>query len=415
MHFIHAKDAGVQAGCTAPFGDDLVSVAVVKNRESGFNESFERWRGGPVPAPSAAPVKAMKRTSTRLRARPPLPLAGARRRSFVNSTKSPKIAVAKTKRNWILAIARWARFSNGEPTKMQLSGDDMTSAERLLIYSGGVSSVSERRWLVVLDVSRRELLRDIEQLSVNVAEKRARNRARMSSVSRESASARIKAGLPREASETKADEDGTDRSGSGLAPVQTCQAAGIRGGSASARGDKTGSDAAMVRIETARSSASCYSSGVQARWSLVMRYVDIPTTADLKSLISRRDDICMSLYLRTSPVTQETAGDRIELKNLAKQGIHQLEEAGRDKRRVAALAEQLDDLIDDDEFWRFQARSLAVLATPDNIRTFRLPNALEPAVEVSDRFFVKPLLRAVTFPHTCYVLAPRKERSASSR
>ncbi|WP_024513205.1 hypothetical protein [Bradyrhizobium sp. ARR65] len=136
-----------------------------------------------------------------------------------------------------------------------------------------------------------------------------------------------------------------------------------------------------------------------------MLYVDIPTTADLKSLIARRDDICMSLYLRTSPVTQETAGDRIELKNLAKQGIHQLEEAGRDKRRVAALAEQVDDLIDDDEFWRFQARSLVVLATPDNIRTFRLPNALEPAVEVSDRFFVKPLLRAITFPHTCYVLA----------
>ncbi|MEH2495738.1 hypothetical protein V1294_002217 [Bradyrhizobium sp. AZCC 1678] len=136
-----------------------------------------------------------------------------------------------------------------------------------------------------------------------------------------------------------------------------------------------------------------------------MLYVDIPTTADLKSLISHRDDICLSIYLRTSPVTQETIGDRIELKNLVKQGIHQLEAAGTDKRRVAALAEHLDDLIDDDEFWRFQARSLAVLATPDNIRTFRLPNALEPLVEVSDRFFLKPLLRAVTFPHACYVLA----------
>lgn len=136
-----------------------------------------------------------------------------------------------------------------------------------------------------------------------------------------------------------------------------------------------------------------------------MLYVDIPTTVDLNSLISHRDDICLSIYLRTSPLTQETTGDRIELKNLAKQGIHQLEAAGTDKRRVAALAEHLDDLIDDDEFWRFQARSLAVLATPDNIRTFRLPNTLEPVVEVSDRFFLKPLLRAVTFPHTCYVLA----------
>jgi len=136
-----------------------------------------------------------------------------------------------------------------------------------------------------------------------------------------------------------------------------------------------------------------------------MLYVDIPTTADLKLLISHRDDICLSIYLRTSPVTQEIAGDRIELKNLAKQGIHQLETAGADKRRIAALAEHLGGLIDDDEFWRFQARSLAVLATPDNVRTFRLPNTLVSVVEVSDRFLLKPLMRAITFPNTCYVLA----------
>ena len=136
-----------------------------------------------------------------------------------------------------------------------------------------------------------------------------------------------------------------------------------------------------------------------------MLYVDIPTTADLKALASHRGDICVSIYLPTTPVSQETRGDRIELKNLAKQAVQQLEAAGADKRRVAALAEHLDDLVDDDEFWRFQARSLAVLATPDNIRTFRVPNALSPMVEVSDRFHLKPLLRAVTFPNACYVLA----------
>lgn len=136
-----------------------------------------------------------------------------------------------------------------------------------------------------------------------------------------------------------------------------------------------------------------------------MLYVDIPTPADLKALTSHRDDMCASIYLRTTPVSRETAGDRIELKNLAKEAIRQLEAAGADKRRVAALSEHLDDLVDDDEFWRFQAHSLAVLATPDNIRTFRVPSALEPVVEVSDRFYLKPLLRAVTFPNACYVLA----------
>src|SRR6266851_4909800 len=136
-----------------------------------------------------------------------------------------------------------------------------------------------------------------------------------------------------------------------------------------------------------------------------MLYVDIPSVADLKSLAAHRDDICVSIYLPTTPVSQEAVGDRIELKNLAKEALRQLETANADKRRVTALMEHFDDLVDDDEFWRFQARSLAVLATPDNARTFRVPNALVTIVEVSDRFHLKPLLRAIAFPNTCFVLA----------
>jgi hypothetical protein len=136
-----------------------------------------------------------------------------------------------------------------------------------------------------------------------------------------------------------------------------------------------------------------------------MLYVDIPSLADLKSLAAHRDDICVSIYLPTTPVSREAAGDRIELKNLVKQALRQLETANADKQRVAALMDLFDDLVDDNEFWRFQARSLAVLATPDNARTFRVPNALVPIVEVSDRFHLKPLLRAIAFPNTCYVLA----------
>jgi hypothetical protein len=76
-----------------------------------------------------------------------------------------------------------------------------------------------------------------------------------------------------------------------------------------------------------------------------------------------------------------------------------------DKRRLAALMEHLDDLADDDGFWRLQANSLAVLATPDALRTFRLANKLMPMVDVSDRFHLKPLLRAITFPQSAFVLA----------
>ena len=136
-----------------------------------------------------------------------------------------------------------------------------------------------------------------------------------------------------------------------------------------------------------------------------MLHVDIPSAADLRSLIAVRDDICVSIYIKTTPAAAGSSGDHIALKDAAKGAIAEVEEAGADKRRVAALAEHFDDLVDDADFWRFQGRSLAVLATPENIRTFRLPNHLEPIVEVSDRFFLKPLMRAVTFPNACYILA----------
>ena len=69
------------------------------------------------------------------------------------------------------------------------------------------------------------------------------------------------------------------------------------------------------------------------------------------------------------------------------------------------MLDNLSDLLDDDEFWRFQANSLAVFATPDTIRAYRLANDLTSMVQVSDRFHMKPLLRAVTFPHSAFILA----------
>lgn len=135
-----------------------------------------------------------------------------------------------------------------------------------------------------------------------------------------------------------------------------------------------------------------------------MLHVDIPTIADLTALAMQRADMAVSIYLPTTPLTQDAQADRIALKNSTREAVAQLQAANADKRRVAALEEHLDDLIDDDEFWTFQARSLAILATPDAIRTFRLPSAHTARVEVSDRFHLKPLLRAQTFPNACHVL-----------
>jgi Bacterial archaeo-eukaryotic release factor family 11 len=132
-----------------------------------------------------------------------------------------------------------------------------------------------------------------------------------------------------------------------------------------------------------------------------MLYVDIPTLLGIRALITMRADVCVSIYVSTMPQSHATAS-RIAFGNQTKVALEQLKIVGFDKRRWAALAAKLAALGEDDAFWRLQAHTLAILATPDSMRTFRLATAM---TEVSDRFHLKPLLRAIAFPQTAFVLA----------
>lgn len=136
-----------------------------------------------------------------------------------------------------------------------------------------------------------------------------------------------------------------------------------------------------------------------------MYYLDIPSAREIGDLNLVRSDACVSIYLPTTPLSRETGPSRINLGNLVKKAVAQLEAAGHKKGRIVLLNEQFEDLLADDEFWNYQANSLAILATPESMRTYRMANKLTDIVEVSDRFHLKPLLRAITFPHAAHVLA----------
>jgi hypothetical protein len=133
-------------------------------------------------------------------------------------------------------------------------------------------------------------------------------------------------------------------------------------------------------------------------------HTDIPTRAQLDRLLTARNPASVSIYLPTDPVTANV-GERIELSNLAADAVVQLRDAGVARGDLTAIEEELADLVDYDELWRHQARSLATFVTPESLMSFRLPNRLLSSVEVSDRFYVKPLFRAVTFPQVALVLA----------
>jgi hypothetical protein len=134
-------------------------------------------------------------------------------------------------------------------------------------------------------------------------------------------------------------------------------------------------------------------------------YVDIPTQSEFKALAERRADACVSMYIPTTPITLNIDASRIALRNLSRDASLQMQEGNLDKRRIRTFEQQIEELAEDMEFWKYQSNSLAIFATPDDMRTYRLPNDLSLRVDVGDRFQLSPLVRTMSFPYAAFVLA----------
>jgi hypothetical protein len=157
-----------------------------------------------------------------------------------------------------------------------------------------------------------------------------------------------------------------------------------------------------------------------------MLHIDVPTLAEVKTLAQARDAASVSIYMPTSTLPTDSRANRVAFEDLAKEALKQLGELGIDKRRTHAMEEYFAHLAgstlkttDDhkftykehrphqmaDDIWRAQAPGLALLATPERMRTYRLSFAPTQQVEVADRFHLKPLIKSLTSPLDIVVLA----------
>ncbi|WP_285117371.1 hypothetical protein [Leifsonia sp. fls2-241-R2A-40a] len=136
-----------------------------------------------------------------------------------------------------------------------------------------------------------------------------------------------------------------------------------------------------------------------------MEYKDIPTKADVEGFAAMRQAGCVSIYLPTGTTPPEADRARIELKNHLASAVRALEKLSVPRDRIQAVQAEGELILEDRDFWRYQSRSLAVFLDGDLAQTFRLPNRLTTACEIADRFYIKPLLRALTFPQSAMILA----------
>lgn len=136
--------------------------------------------------------------------------------------------------------------------------------------------------------------------------------------------------------------------------------------------------------------------------------IDIPTPDDFAHLTQARNDASVSIYIGAAGggnrgITHDVDAAQTALRSALSDCLKELADASAADRQ--AIADAIEELVGDRLFWATGARSLAIFASPEGMRVFRLMNRLSTSCSTGDRFDVGPMIRAVTFDHTGYVLA----------
>lgn len=129
----------------------------------------------------------------------------------------------------------------------------------------------------------------------------------------------------------------------------------------------------------------------------------------LRELLERPAGTAVSIYLPTTPASNEAEGDRLRFRAALDRAREMLGEDGSDDATLARL-EELDPLARDQEFWRYQADGLAVFLAPELQRLYRVPAEVPELVMVGATFYTRPLLDHLQAPDRYWVLGlGRKE------
>ena len=118
------------------------------------------------------------------------------------------------------------------------------------------------------------------------------------------------------------------------------------------------------------------------------------TQAQFKTLAEYREKWCVSLYMPTDPARLENRKDTIRLRNLLADAEKDLRERGMRAPDVSQMLSEADALVSDGVFWRDPLGGIAMYIAPGYFRFVKTEQRLAEYLLVSERFHLKPLMKA---------------------
>lgn len=123
--------------------------------------------------------------------------------------------------------------------------------------------------------------------------------------------------------------------------------------------------------------------------------MNTPSWDDLRGLMERGDESCVSIFMSTHRSGREIQQDPLRLKNLLARAENELRTSGLRGPDAAFVLEPGGELLSDGDFWRHQQDGLALFLAPGWWRAISTPIALDESVVVGTRFRIRPLLPAL--------------------
>lgn len=125
---------------------------------------------------------------------------------------------------------------------------------------------------------------------------------------------------------------------------------------------------------------------------------------DLKELIQKKTEPCISIYIPTHVACKDVREDTIRLKNAIQQSRKQLKEQKIPDEKIDRLLQPLQALYHNDGFWQHQSQGLALYSSYDFFKYYRLPVTFEDNLFIDNHFYVKPLMPLFTANGRFYIL-----------
>ncbi|SEM50888.1 hypothetical protein SAMN04489760_1194 [Syntrophus gentianae] len=126
---------------------------------------------------------------------------------------------------------------------------------------------------------------------------------------------------------------------------------------------------------------------------------------ELTTLMQRRNDWCVSMFMPTFRTGVESQQNSIRLRNIVRQAEDGLANSGLRTQEVKELLEPVQELVNNILFWRNQSDGLALFVSKDEFHYFCLPFSFDELLVITDRFHMKPLLPLLHGDERFYVLA----------